>query len=285
MPTATEATTVDRERLLAVVGEERARLGRMIQFAEPDTWERPSAADGWWNRDVMAHLAAQDTAVAQLFADGSAEEIEEFRATGAELDVDAFNAWSVARRSGLGTREILETWGRAADAVIAYAAELSDTDWRDARFAWFAGEIAPRFLLQSRMVEWFLHGEDMRATNGVRDGWQLQWQHWPVHLTIDMAVRMLPWQLSQAGHDLRGMSVLVDVEGAGQGTWRWALAADEVPDPRRGADVVILGRAPQLALVVGRRLSADVALDAGTVVLGGDLDLADVVLRAAKAYP
>lgn len=284
MSTATDPATIDRERLLSAAGEERARLGRMIQFAEPETWEHPSAAEGWWNRDVMAHLGAHDTAVAQLLAGRTAEELDAFTATGATLDIDAFNTWSVSRRSGLGTREVLETWGRAADAVIAYAAALDETDWSDARYPWFAGDIAPRFLLQSRIVEWFLHGEDMRATNGVSDGWQFQWQHWPVHLTIDMAVRMLPWQLAQAGHDLGGASVLVDVDGAGEGTWRWALGADEVPDPQREPDVVILGRAPQLALVVGQRLAPEQALDAGTVVLGGDLNLADLVLRAAKAY-
>ena len=47
----------------------------MIQFAEPDTWEAPSAAPGWWNRDVMAHLAAADTAAAQLQAETAVDEL------------------------------------------------------------------------------------------------------------------------------------------------------------------------------------------------------------------
>jgi hypothetical protein len=124
----------------------------------------------------------------------------------------------------------------------------------------------------------------MRATNGVRDGWQLQWQHWPVHLTIDLAVRMLPWQLRQAGHDLTGMTVGVEVEGAGEGTWHWALAPDEVAAAGREPDAVLKGRAPQLALAVGRRLDVDLVLDAGAVVLGGDVDLAELILRTAKPY-
>jgi uncharacterized protein (TIGR03083 family) len=278
--------TIDREQILAIASAERQRLGRMVQFAEPETWEQPSAADGWWNRDVMAHLGALDTAAAQLFAGGPAEEMDAYLGAnaGSALEPDGFNAWSVARRSGLDTRTVLETWGRAADALLAYATELDDGDWRDARYRWFAGDIAPRFLLQSQIVEWFLHGEDMRATNGVRDGWQMQWQHWSVHLTIDLAVRMLPWQLSNAGHDLPGLSVLIEVEGAGEGTWHWALSPDEVAAPGREADAVIKGRAPQCALVVGRRLDADQALDAGAVVLGGDVDLAELVLRTAKPY-
>ena len=287
MSASTATAPSDQEHLLGIASAERARLGRMMQFADPATWEIPSAAPGWWNRDVVAHLGAHDTAIAQLFAGEPAEEIDAYRATlpeGAELDIDGFNAWSVARRSGLDVREVIDTWGRAADAGIAYAAQLTPGAWRDDRYPWFGGEIAPRFLVQTRVVEWFLHGEDMRATNGVRDGWQERWQHWPVHLTIDMAVRMLPWQLARRGIDLPGASLLVEAEGAGEGRWHWGLTPDEVPAPRGAPTVVIKAQAPQLALVVGRRLDADQALDAGTVVLGGDVELADTVLRAAKAY-
>ncbi|HEX6844021.1 MAG TPA: maleylpyruvate isomerase family mycothiol-dependent enzyme [Actinomycetota bacterium] len=278
--------TISRDELLGIASAERARLGRMVQFADPESWEQPSAAEGWWNRDVMAHLAAADTAAAQLVAGEPAAEYEEFRAAldGRPFDVDALNAWCVARRSGLATREVLETWGRAADSLLAHAARLSDEDWREARYAWVAGDIAPRYLLQSRVVEWFLHGEDMRATNGVRDGWQINWQHWPVHLTIDLGVRMLPWALAQAGHDVRGRSIQIDVSGAGEGSWHWGLGPGEVPAPDAKPDTIVIGRAAQLALVAGRRLSADEALDAGNLVVGGDTDLGELALRTIRAY-
>ena len=41
------------------------------------------------------------------------------------------------------------------------------TTWEKDRFPWLAGEIAARYLVQSRIVEWWVHGEDMRATNGL----------------------------------------------------------------------------------------------------------------------
>jgi uncharacterized protein (TIGR03083 family) len=278
---------IGREALLGVAHAERERLGRMIQFADPETWEKPSAAPGWWNRDVMAHLAADDTAAAQLVAGQPAEELEEYRAQlgDGSFTVDGWNAWGVGRRTGLTTREILDTWGKAAEALLVYAARLDDAEWRDARYAWVGGDLSPRFLIQSRVVEWFLHGEDMRATNGVASGWQVGWQHWPVHLTIDMAVRLLPWALEQAGRDLRGRSASFELSGPGEGSWRWGLGAGEVPDPDRDPDVVITGRAPQFALVAGRRLAVDAALASGNVVLGGDLDLARVVIGAIRAYP
>ncbi len=273
----------ERGTLLGVAYAERQRLGRTIQYAPPETWEKPSACDGWWNRDVLAHLAASDTAAAQLMKGGPAEELDEYRAGlgDAEFTVDGFNAWTVDRRSGLPVREILTTWGRAAEAFLAYAALLSEDDWESKRFAWLAGDIAARYLVQTRVVEWWLHGEDVRATNGLGP----QWQHWPIHLTIDLGVRMLPWALARAGFELTGRSVRVEVEGAGEGSWHWGLGAGEVPPDRRQPDAVIEGRAPQLALVAGRRLAPEEVLGSGAIVLGGDVDLAEVVLRHIRAYP
>ena len=275
--------SLDREQLLGVAHAERQRLGRMIQYAEPATWDQPSAADGWWNRDVMAHLAAGDTLAAQLVAGEPATELEEFNRDheGSSFDIDAFNAWTVNRRSGAETREILTTWGLAAESFLSHAASLSDEDWAERRFDYVAGPIAARYLVQTRVVEWFLHGEDMRATNGLGP----QYQHQPVNLTIDLAVRMLPWSLGRAGHDLSGLSVKVDVEGAGEGSWHWGLGSGEVPAGRKKPDATIRGRAPQLALVAGQRLKPDDALLSGAVVLGGDRDTADLVLRNLRAYP
>jgi uncharacterized protein (TIGR03083 family) len=279
--------SLSREQLLGIAHAERQRLGRMVQFADPDTWEKPSAADGWWNVDVMAHLAAGDTAAAQLVATGTADELQEYRAQLGDtpFTIDGLNAWTVNRRSGLSVREILETWGRAAESFLAHCAALSDEEWVSARFEWLAGEIAARYLVQSRVIEWFLHGEDMRATNGVAKGWQLAWQHWPVWLTIDMGVRMLPWSLAQAGYDLAGRSVAVQVDGAGQGSWHWGLGAGDVPSARKEPDATLRGRAPQLALVAGRRLAPEAVLDSGAIVLSGDRRLADTVLRTIRAYP
>jgi uncharacterized protein (TIGR03083 family) len=259
----------------------------MIQFADPSTWEQPSAATGWWNRDVMAHLAAADTAAAQLVAGVPAEELDAFRASldGQVFTTDAWNAWAVNRRSGMETRVILDTWGAAAESLLEHCARLTDAQWRDDRFPWLAGDIAATYLLQSRVVEWFLHGEDMRATNGVAGGWQFGWQHWPVHLAIDLGVRMLPWALAQAGHDLSGRSIEITVSGAGEGAWHWGLGPGEVPGPNTSPDAVITGRAPQLALVAGKRLDPETVLASGTLVIGGDPQVGDLVLRTIRAYP
>ena len=262
----TRQVTISREDLVGIAHAERQRLGRMIQFAEPDSWDEPSAAAGWWNRDVMAHLAAADTAAAQLVAGQPAEELDTFRAqlNGQLFTTDAWNAWTVNRRSEMDTRVLLDTWGAAAESLLEHAVRMSEERWRDVRLPWLAGDIAPTYLVQSRVVEWFLHGEDMRATNGVGPGWQFGWQHWPVYLTIDLGVRMLPWALAEAGHDLSGRSVRIEVTGAGEGSWHWGLGAGEVPGPTSHPDATIVGRAPQLALVAGKRNVPETLLESGS---------------------
>lgn len=272
-----------RDTLLGIAYAERQRLGRMIQYADPGSWEEPSACPGWWNRDVMAHLAAGDTVAAQLVAGEPATELEEFRSTLGEepFDIDAFNRWSVDRRAGLETRDVLTSWGKAADSFTANAAVLSPEDWDGLRFDYIAGPIAARYLLQSRIVEWWIHGEDIKAANRLGP----QYQHWPVHLTIDLAVRMLPWSLGRAGLDLSGRSVHVKVDGAGEGEWHWGLGAGEVPREHGAPDAYITGRAPQLALVAAQRLDPDEAFSSGNVVQGGDAELASIVLKHLRAYP
>src|SRR2546428_5608244 len=98
---------------------------------------------------------------------------------------------------------------------------------------------------------------------------------------------MLPWALAKAGagHDLAGASVQIDAAGAGEGSWHWGLGAGEVPPPDKRPDAIIVGRAPQLALVAGRRLSTDEVMEAGIVALGGHTGLAELVLRLIRAYP
>lgn len=275
--------SISREELIGIAHAERQRLGRTIQYAAPSIWEEPSVCSGWWNRDIMAHLAALDTAAAQLMKGDPAQELDEYLAAlGDDVSItsDGLNTFLVDRRSGLPYRDVLTTWGQAAEAFLVYAALLPDDAWRDGRFPWLSGKIAARYLVQSRVVEWWVHGEDIRAAAHLDPGFQ----HWPIHLTVDMGVRMLPWSLEQAGIDLQGLSVQIDLEGAGEGSWHWGLGAGETPLYDKKPDALIQGRAPQFALVTARRLTPDDMLDAGVLVLGGDTEVAEVVLRHIRAY-
>ena len=91
-----------RTKLIGILHAERSRLGRSVQYADPTTWDSASPCQGWTNRDLMAHLAAQDTAAAQLLGGEVAEELDAFReANGGDLWVDGLNEWSIGVRSEL----------------------------------------------------------------------------------------------------------------------------------------------------------------------------------------
>lgn len=272
---------MDRIELVGIAHAERERLGRTIQYAPPDSWDAQSPAAGWTNRDVMAHLAAQDTAAAQLMGGEPAQEFEAFRqANDGDFWVDGFNQWAIEIRAQTPTREILTAWGRAADAMLERAVDLDDDAWRTRRIAWVAGDIAVRYLIQSRIVEWWVHGEDIRAGAGLEPNLQ----HWPMYLTNDLGIRMLPYALGLAGLSFPGASVRVDLEGVGGGSWHWGLSAGQGPDEDKKPDAFIEGRAYAFCLVASRRVAAEHFLDDGNLVTGGDEDLAALVLEHIRAY-
>jgi uncharacterized protein (TIGR03083 family) len=272
---------VERTQLIGILHAERARLGRTIQYADPATWDAPSPCAGWTNREVIAHLAAQETAAAQAIGGEPSGEFDAFReANAGELWVDGFNEWAIGVRGDLPTRQMAMDWGRAADLFCSRAADLPPEVWASLRVPWVAGEIGVRYLVQARIVEWWLHGEDLREGTGQEPNPQ----HWPIHLTCDMGIRMLPYALGLVGLSFPGASVQIDLSGMGYGSWHWGLAPRESPPLDKKPDAWIEGRANAFALVAGRRIPAEAYLDDGNLVIGGDEGLAAAVLTHIRAY-
>ena len=53
---------IPRVEMLGTASAERERLGRTIQYSPAGAWDSDSVCKGWRNRDIVAHLAAQETA-------------------------------------------------------------------------------------------------------------------------------------------------------------------------------------------------------------------------------
>jgi hypothetical protein len=136
------------------------------------------------------------------------------------------------------------------------------------------------YLLQSRVMEWWLHGEDVRA------GAELPPRrvHKAIYCVNDLAIRSIPYALSLAGLSFPGTTVRVTLEGPGEGTWVYGLAAREVPAPGVSPDTLIEGGAYPFALIAGHRLSPERALEEGSVQVGGDVALGEIVLRNLRAF-
>ena len=275
--------TLDRNWLLAAARAEREALGRTVQYTAPEAWDAESPCEGWRNKDVLAHLAASDVAAASIIADEEATEVEEYRKT---LEARPFrgtewNDWTVEQRRDVPTLQLATEWGRAADLFLSRAAKADDDGWQDRMVAWTAGDIRLGYLVQARVAEWWAHGED------VREGGLLppRREHNPIYALNDLAIRMIPYGLSLEGRSFPGRSVRIDLEGVGEGSWHQGLEAGKMPAEGKRPDAYIEGRGYEFASVAAKRADPDVCLYEGLLQVGGDVRLADVVLRALRSFP
>jgi uncharacterized protein (TIGR03083 family) len=274
--------TMSRNDLFAAAAFEREGFGRTVQYAPPDSWHLESRCPGWTNHDVLAHLQAQEIAASQVVGEEIAPEFEEYREShDGRLDIDGFNAVAAGKRRESPTRQLAVEWGKAATLMLDRATLASDQDWATHRLPWIAGDIPLRYLVQSRVVEWWLHGEDIRWGAGM----DVRLIHESIYMVNDLAIRMIPYALGLIGLVFPGRSVRVELDGAGEGSWHYGLAPGERPSAGKKPDAYIEGRAYRLALVAGRREPADRYLDDGNLVVGGDEDLATTILENIRAYP
>jgi uncharacterized protein (TIGR03083 family) len=274
--------TLERTWLLGTARFERDALGRTIQYTPPECWEAPSVSEGWRNRDILAHLAATEVAASAVMAGESWTEVEEFiqGQEGVSLTADSFNAFTVARRADVPFRQVVTEWGRAADLFLARASKVPTEEWATRKVPWLAGPIGVSYLIQSRVMEWWLHGEDLRVGGGNPP----RLEHPPIYCVNDLAVRTIPYALGLAGLSFPGKSVRVDLEGVGGGSWHRGLAAREMPPPGKEPDALIAGQGHAFALVAGRRTPAATYLADGTLLTSGDDGLAETILQHLRAF-
>lgn len=120
----------DREAIWGAVHQERQRLVRDLEALARDQWETPSLCPGWSVHDVLAHLIDAATTTRPGFLR---------QMVTARFDFDRANAMAVRRH-------------RASDPQDTLAAFRGARDRTD----------SPPGPLATRLVEAFVHGEDIR---------------------------------------------------------------------------------------------------------------------------
>jgi hypothetical protein len=157
---------------------------------------------------------------------------------------------------------------------------VTPEEWTTRKVAWTAGEIGVSYLVQSRVMEWYLHGEDLLSGGGNPP----RLIHEPIYCVNDLAVRTIPYAVSLAGLSFPGRSVLVELVSVGAGSWHWGLAPHERPQAGKNPDARIEGQGHAFAMVAGRRAPAEPYLSEGILRTGGDDDLAETILRNLRAF-
>lgn len=231
---------------------------------------------------MLAHLAASEVAAAALVAGEEAAEVEEFRKTleGERFTADAWHEWAVSRRRDASPVSLGMEWGRAADLLLVRSGKASDEDWNEREIPWVAGDIRLKYLVQARVSEWWVHGED------IREGGRLppRREHWPVYAVNDLAIRLIPYCLSQAGLSFGDESVRIELEGVGEGVWHQSAGTAEVASGKK-PNAHVLGEGYAFASVAGGRADPDFCLYEGVINIGGDVELAEAVLRTLRSWP
>jgi uncharacterized protein (TIGR03083 family) len=275
--------TLDRTWLLGVARAEREALGRTVQYTAPDAWENESPCEGWRVRDVLAHLSAAEVAAAALFAGETATEIEEYAKSidGDDVTLDGFNDWAVRRRTDTDVRSLALEWGRAADLLLVRASKSTPEDWTESRVPWFGADFRTGDFIQLRVTEWWVHGSDI-LTGGLLPP---RLEHPPIFCVNDLAVRLIPYGLSLKGVSFPDQSVAIQLTGVGEGKWHQGLAARYEPPDGKRPDAMISGRGHAFAEVAAGRADADLCLYDGVLLLGGDVELAETVLKSLRTSP
>ena len=253
-----------------------------MQYTPPERWEEPSPRESWRAKDVLAHLAASEVAAAAMVAEEEATELEEFRKSldGKDFSVEAWDQWAVDRRREASAVSLGAEWGRAASLLLSRAGKVSDQDWREREIGWVSGDIRLRYFTQMRLAEWWIHGEDVRQAGRLPP----RREHWPIYAVNDLAIRLVPYALSRADLSFADASVQVQLDGVGEGTWHQTVTTGELPTGKK-PDAYITGSGYAFASVAGERADPDFCLYEGVLNLGGNMELAEAVLRTLRAAP
>lgn len=274
---------MDRDALLGVARHERDALGRTVQYTPPERWLEESPIEGWRVKDVLAHLAASEVTAGALLGEEEAAELDEYRKSldREEVTPDGWAEWSVARRGDEAPVALGLEWGRAADLVLTRAAAASDEDWRGREIPWVAGDIRLRYLVQARVAEWWVHGEDIREGAALPP----RLEHPAVFAVNDLAVRLIPYSLSVAGMEIPDKVIRITLQGVGEGTWLASTDAGREVADETAVDAEIVGRGHAFASVAGGRADADVCLYEGLLNIGGNVDVGEAVLHTLRSFP
>lgn len=126
----------NRSIIWPVVQDERRALAQDLETLQPDRWQTPSLCPGWTVQDVLAHLTDTAKTTPLSFVRGM---------IAARFDFDRANALGIAREKTAHP-------GAALDGFRAVQMQRT----------------GPPVPLATRLVEAFIHGEDIRRPLGIR---------------------------------------------------------------------------------------------------------------------
>jgi len=242
-----------------------ARLRDTVKALDPDDYSEPTP-NGLGARDLVAHLAAQDSLVAQVIDRTVVPEVT-------EVEVDARTAKFVERFRDCPIDDVIEVWIRSADAVQTWS---RDDSTPASTISWLGLDLPRNNVLVARAFENWIHRDDLRRVQGrVAESPPTA----EMHEVTNLALSTLPFALLTSGNSRPGKVARIVLTGPGGGTWTFGMGGERV-QPDISPDVTLTATALDWCLVAGERL--DPAQFTPEVV--GDLSLVEPLVAAAPAF-
>jgi uncharacterized protein (TIGR03083 family) len=242
-----------------------ARLRDTIEALDPDDFSEPTP-NGLEARDLVVHLAAQDSLVAQVIDRTVVPEVT-------EVDVEARTATFVEHFRDCPIDDVIDVWIRSADAVRAWSREDSTSA---STISWLGLDLPRDNVLVARAFENWIHRDDLRRIQGrVAESPPAA----EMHEVTDLAVRTLPFALFASANSRPGKVARIVLTGPGGGAWTFGMGGERV-QPDAAPDVTVTATALAWCLVAGERL--DPARLAPDVI--GDTSLVEPLVAAAPAF-
>jgi uncharacterized protein (TIGR03083 family) len=262
---------IARDRRPAADGPARAyaaaasRTEQVIAGFDEDDADEPTP-NGLRARDLLAHLASQESLLAQSLGEPVEPEITELR-------IEERTAQFVDRYRTRSIDDLRAVFRRSSDVVRRWAEDPSSIG---TTVGWLGLEWPRDNLLAASAFEKWIHRDDLRRVRG------LPLDPPPadeMHEMSDLSLRTLPMALLVSGRSHADRVARVVLTGPGGGDWLIAMGGGRVPVGAT-ADVTLTADVVEWCLVAGERM--DPSALPRTVI--GDESLADDLVTAAPAF-
>lgn len=243
-----------------------------LRMVTKDDGRMPALCAGWDVRDIVLHLVVGDD-----LAERSLLGYDCFpQPTHDEKTLQAQSRQRVAKARATDLSAAVDDFRRGRERLIDYLGGLLPAEQGE-KVSWAARPISRFALVQSRLMETWIHGWDLRhplARNTPFDD-----RAWWV---ADMGVRHVPYALAKEGVEVAAMALTFNLDGTGGGLWCREVGQTDAAAHTQPSPVLITG--PSWAWVVAatrRRPGRSAALSALDVV---PAEARAVLLGSARAF-
>lgn len=298
-PPAPGTPTDDATRLRGLVDTWRAAVDDLVavlQALPADAWGTPTDLPGWTVHDVAAHCAHLE---AVLAGGGEDLDVEVGDLPHVRGPLGRYTEQGVIARRDRTPEQLIAELAESADARYAMLASTPPTDASQRAYPLFAGvDWDWGTLLGNRVVDVWVHEQDIRRAAGVRGGFDSP----AARHTLAVMTGSLPPIVARRAAAPPGSSVVISLDrapgrsGVGDAPVTVVVSVDDTGRGRLGGPAPANPTARLVTDVEtfacasgGRRrpdvIEGDAAPGPGTVAVRGDVALGERIVAALSIMP